>query len=190
MHLSTIREYFFYLPLTTHKPHFIYNLISSSKQVLVSILEHIIIYHIIFNLLHIIMATMDITESGFQTPASKKRKASGSPSLPPASQPTRSPSTYKNKTPLIATGIDPKFITPIQIMSELRQYHPSLRVLQIKETKNGWIFIGDTPKDLNIPQSKAKMKQVSGQKLRSHYQGHITLQTPQKVKFWFSREYL
>ena len=31
---------------------------------------------------------MDITESGFQTPASKKRKASGSPSLPPASQPT------------------------------------------------------------------------------------------------------
>ena len=45
---------------------------------------------------------MDITESGFQTPASKKRKASGSPSLPPASQPTTSPSTYKNKTPLIA----------------------------------------------------------------------------------------
>ena len=31
---------------------------------------------------------MDITESGFQTPASKKRKASASPSLPPASQPT------------------------------------------------------------------------------------------------------
>ena len=66
---------------------------------------------------------MDITESGFQTPASKKRKASGSP-LPPASQPTTSPSTYKNKTPLIATGIDPKFKTPIQIM---RQYHPSLK---------------------------------------------------------------
>ena len=99
------------------------------------------------------MATMDITESGFQTPASKKRKASGSPSLPPASQPTKSPSTYKNKTPLIATGIDPKFKTPIQIMSELRQYHPSLRVLQIKQTKNGWIFIGDTPKDFNILQN-------------------------------------
>ena len=31
------------------------------------------------------MATMNITHSGFQTPASKKRKASGSPSLPPAS---------------------------------------------------------------------------------------------------------
>ena len=112
------------------------------------------------------MVTMDITGSGFQPPASKKRKASGSPSLPPASQPTTSPSTYKNKTPLIATGIDPKFKTPIQIMSELRQYHPSLRVLQIKQTKNGWIFIGDTPKDFNILQSEAKMKQVFGPKVK------------------------
>ena len=92
---------------------------------------------------------MDITESGFQTPASKKRKASGSPSLPPASEPTTSPLTYENKTPLIATGIDPKFKTPIQIMSELRQYHPSLRVLQIKQTRHGWIFVGDTPKDFS-----------------------------------------
>ena len=75
------------------------------------------------------MATMDITESGFQTPASKKRKASGSPSLRPASQPTTPPTSYKNRTPLIATGIDPKFKTPIQIMSELRQYHPSLKRL-------------------------------------------------------------
>ena len=81
------------------------------------------------------MATIDITESGFQTPASKKRKASGSPSLPPTSQPTMPPSNYKNKTPLIATGIDPKFNTEIKIMSELRKYHPNLRVLQIKQTK-------------------------------------------------------
>ena len=69
---------------------------------------------------------MDITESSFQTPARKKRKASGSPSLPPASQPTTPPSNYKNRAPLIATGIDPKYNTPIKIMSELRQYHPSL----------------------------------------------------------------
>ena len=112
------------------------------------------------------MATMDITESGFQTPASIKRKASGSPSLPPASQSTSSHSTYENKTPLIATGIDPKFKTPIQIMIELRQYHPSLRVLRIKQTKNGWISIGDTPKDFNILQSEAKMKQVFGPKVK------------------------
>ena len=107
---------------------------------------------------------MDITESGFQTPASKKRKASGSPSLPPVSQPTTPPSNYKNKTPLIATGIDPKFNTPIKIMGELRQYHPNLRVFQIKQTKNGWIFIGDTPKDFAILQSEPKMQQVFGKK--------------------------
>ena len=60
---------------------------------------------------------MDMSDSGFQTPASKKRKVSGSPYLPPASQPTTSPSSYKNRTTLIAMGIDPKFITQIQIMS-------------------------------------------------------------------------
>ena len=38
---------------------------------------------------------MDITESGFQTPASKKRKASRLPSLPPASQPATPPTSYK-----------------------------------------------------------------------------------------------
>ena len=109
---------------------------------------------------------MDLTESGFQTPASKKRKASGSPSFPPVSQPTMPPSNYKNKSPLIATGIDPKFDTPIKIMSELRQYHPNLRVFQIKQTKNGWIFIGDTPKDFAILQSEPKMQQVFGPKVK------------------------
>ena len=112
------------------------------------------------------MASMDITGGSFQTPASKKRKASGSPSLPPASQPTMPPSNYKNETPLVATGIDPKFNTPIKIMSELRQYHPSLRVLQIKQVKNGWIFKGDTPKDFAILQSETKLKQVFGPKVK------------------------
>ena len=109
------------------------------------------------------MASMDISESGFQTPASKKRKASGSPSLPPASQPPTSPSNYKNRTPLIATGIDPKFYTQIRIMSELRQY---LRVYQIKHTRKGWIFKGDTPKDFAILQSESKMRQLFGPKVK------------------------
>ena len=112
------------------------------------------------------MGTIDISESGFQTPASKKRKASGSPSLTPASQPTTSHSSYKNRTPLIATGIDPKFNTPIRIMSELRQYHASFRVFQIKQSQKGWIFIGDTPKDSFILQSKSKMQQVFGPKVK------------------------
>ena len=112
------------------------------------------------------MASMDITEGSFQTPASKKRKASGSPFLPPASQPTTPPSSYKNRTPLIETGIDPKFNTPIWVMSELRQYHLSLGVFQIKQSQKGWIFIEDTPKDFAILQSETKMKQVFGPKVK------------------------
>ena len=53
-----------------------------------------------------------------------------------------------------------------KIMSELRQYYPNLRVLQIKQTKNGWIFIGDTPKDFAILQSEPKMQQVFGKKVK------------------------
>ena len=103
---------------------------------------------------------MDTSESDFQTPASKKRKASVSPSLPPASQPTTLPSSYKNRTSLIATGIDPKFNMQIRIMSELRQYHPSLRVFKIKQTQKGWIFIRDTPKDFATLQSEPNKQQV------------------------------
>ena len=112
------------------------------------------------------MANVDISESGFQTPASKQRKASVSPSLPPASQPSMPPSSYKNRTPLISTDTDPKFNTQIRIMSELRQYHPSHRVFNIKQTQNGWICIGDSPKDFAILQSEPKMQQVLGRNVK------------------------
>ena len=109
---------------------------------------------------------MDISGSGFQTLASKNEKACDSPSLPPASQPSMPPSSYKNRTPFIATGIDPKFNTQIRIMSELRQYHPSLRIFKIKQTQNGWIFTGDTPKNFAILQSEPKMQQVFGKNVK------------------------
>ena len=109
---------------------------------------------------------MDVTEGSFQAPASNKRKASGSPSLPSAIQPTTPPSTYKNRTPLIATGIDPKFNTSIRIMSELRQYHPSLKSFSNQAVTKSWIFKGDTPKDFAILQSETKMKQVFGPKVK------------------------
>ena len=115
------------------------------------------------------MASMDITEGSFQTPASKKRKASGSPSLPPASQPTTPPSTYKNRTPLIATGIDPKFNKSIRIMSELRLPQS----FSNQAVTKGWIFIGDTPKNFAVLQSETKMNKFSGQKLRCHCPNHI-----------------
>ena len=66
----------------------------------------------------------------------------------------------------VKKSIDPKFKTPIQIMSELRQYHPSLRVFPIRQSSKGWIFIGDTPKDFAILQSETKMKQVFGPKVK------------------------
>ena len=106
------------------------------------------------------MARLEILESGFQTPANKKRKASDSPSLPPASQPTIPPYSYKSRTPLIAAGIALKFNTQIRIMSEQRQYYPNLRVYRIKQTQNDWIFIEDTPRDFAILQSEPKMQQV------------------------------
>ena len=105
------------------------------------------------------MASMDNTESGFQTQASKKRNTSSSPSLKP-------PSSYTNRTPLIASGIDPKFNTQIRIMSELRQYHPNFRVFRIKQTQNGWIFIGDTPKGFAILHSELKIQQVFGKNVK------------------------
>ena len=67
----------------------------------------------------------------------------------------------------------------------MRQYHPSLRVFQIRQfsksgsfpnqavfqirqSSKGWIFIGDTPncKDFAILQSETKMKQVFGPKVK------------------------
>ena len=125
------------------------------------------------------MASRD-NESGFQTPASKKRKASESPSLPPASQSTMPPTSYKNRTPLIVKGIDPKYNTQLRIMSELRQRHPSLRVFQLKQSQNGWIFIGDTPKISPSCRVNQKCSNVLGKTLRCHFLNHITLQTPQR----------
>ena len=54
----------------------------------------------------------------------------------------------------------------MRIISELRQYHPSLRVFQLKQSKHGWIFIGDTPKDFAILQGEPKMQQVFGKNVK------------------------
>ena len=73
----------------------------------------------------------------------KKRKAIGSPTLPtlqktgsselPPETPVGPKSTIKNKIPVILSGVDGKFKTWTSVMGELRQYHPSLKVSQIKE---------------------------------------------------------
>ena len=97
---------------------------------------------------------------------SKKRKANGSPllhsppgasSASPINTPARpKPSTYKNSVTIIPNDVDPKFNSVVKLMSELRQFHRSLRVSKVQELKNNrFLVIGDIPRD--------KMKACLGQ---------------------------
>ena len=77
----------------------------------------------------------------------KKRKASSSLMLPsqpkpgstesPLGIPVRPKPNRENKIPVILSGVDGKFKNWRSIMGELRQYHPSLKVPQIKELPKG-----------------------------------------------------
>ena len=95
----------------------------------------------------------------------KKRKASGSPTLPSqpkpgSSQPplgtsVRLKPNLKNKILVILSGVDGKFKNWRSIMGKLRQYHPSLKVSQIKELPEGdFLVIGDSVQDVVILQSE------------------------------------
>ena len=105
---------------------------------------------------------------------SKKRKADRSPFLhsPPgasSASPINTPahprpSTYKNSVPIILSDVDPKFNSVVKLMSELRQFHPSLRVSKVQEPKNDrFLVTGDTPRDIAILQNDNKMKACLGQ---------------------------
>ena len=109
----------------------------------------------------------------------KKRKTSSSPTLPstlqrtgsselPPETPTR-PKTpsYKNQIPVILSGTDDKFQTCRQVMGELRQHHPSLRISKVKALKKGdLLVVGDSPQDAIILQSEPKMKAALGKNVR------------------------
>ena len=101
----------------------------------------------------------------------KKRKAEHSPLLhtPPWSSSTSTPGTptrpkpsnfdYPSTVPVIFRDADPKFNSVKQIMSELSQYHPELRVSRVKDLPNqGFLIIGNTPRDVLTSQSENKMK--------------------------------
>ena len=76
---------------------------------------------------------------------SKKRKTDGSPllhsplgasSASPSNTPAHPrPSTYRNSAPIILSDVDPKCSSVVQLMSELRQFHPGLRVSKVQERK-------------------------------------------------------
>ena len=103
----------------------------------------------------------------------KKRKASGSPTLPtlqktgsselPPETPVRPKPSIKNKIPVILSGVDGKFKTWRSVMGELRQYHPSLKVSQIKELPKGdFLVTGNSMQDVFILQSETKIKAAPG----------------------------
>ena len=124
---------------------------------------------------------------------SKKRKADGSllPHSPTGassasriSTPARPrPSTYKNSVPIILSDVDPKFNSVVKLMSELRQFHPSLRVSKVQELKNNRLpVIGDTPRDVAILQSDNKMKACLGQNVSaSLHKAYQTAETASKT---------
>ena len=128
------------------------------------------------------MATPERDKEGFtlvDRNRQKKRKAEHSPLLhtPPGScsasssgSPTRSkPSNfnYRNTVPVIFRDADPKFTSVKHVMSELSQFHPELRVSRVKNLpKQGFLIVGNTPRDVVILQSETKMKACSGKNLK------------------------
>ena len=109
----------------------------------------------------------------------KKHKTTSSPTLPSTLQRTRSSelppetptrpktSTYKNQIPVILSNIDERFQTWRQVMGELRQHHPGLRISKVKALQKGdLLVVGDSPRDAVILQSEPKMKAALGQNVR------------------------
>ena len=107
----------------------------------------------------------------------KKRKADGSPQLDsplgastasPSSTPARpKPSSFKNVMSVILSDVDPKFSSNVKLMSELKQFHPNLKVSKVLEKKNNsFLITGDTPRDVALLQSESKMKTCLGQNVK------------------------
>ena len=108
----------------------------------------------------------------------KKRKATGSLTLPtlqktgsseppPGTSTRPKPANIKNKIPVILSGIKAEHKNWRKLLGELRQFHPGLKVSQIKELPKGdFLIIGDSIQDVLILQSENKMKAALGQNVK------------------------
>ena len=108
----------------------------------------------------------------------KKRKAIDSPTLPtlqktgsselPPGTPTRpKPASIKNTIPVILSCIKEEHKNWRKLMGELRQFHHSLKISQIKELPEGdFLIIGDSTQDALILQRETKMKAALGQTVK------------------------
>ena len=118
-------------------------------------------------------------EKGFTevTRDRKKRKASGSPTLPsqpkpgssqpPQGTPVRPTPNIKNTIPVILSGVNEEFRNWRKLMGELRQLHPSLKISKFKELSKGdFLIVGDFVQDIIILQSESKMKAALGKNVK------------------------
>ena len=108
----------------------------------------------------------------------QKHKATSSPMLPtlqktgssehpPETPVGLSPSIIRNKILVIISGIEKKFKTWRSVMGELRQFHPSLKVSQVKKLPKGdLLIIGNSMQDVIILQSENKMKAGLGKDVK------------------------
>ena len=68
---------------------------------------------------------------------------------------------------MIISGVDDKIKTWRQLIGELRQHHPGLRVSSIKALPKGdFVLVGDSLQHVIILQSETKMKAALGQKVK------------------------
>ena len=120
----------------------------------------------------------------------KKRKAEGSPKLnsppgastaSPSNTPARpKPSSFKNIIPVIFSDVGPKFNSKVKLMSELKQFNPNIKVSKVLEKNNGFLIIGDTPRDVGILQSESKMKTCQGQNVKISFPKAYQTAEPKK----------
>ena len=105
------------------------------------------------------------TSSSLTLPSTLQRTRSSEP--PPETQTRPKTSTYKNQIPVILSNIDKKFQAWRQVMGELRQHHPSLRISKVKALQKGdLLVVGHSPRDAVILQSEPKMKATLGKNVR------------------------
>ena len=107
----------------------------------------------------------------------KKRKASNSPTLPSQSKPGLSESplgtsvhskpSIKNTIPVILSGVNEKFKNWRKLIGELRQFHPSLKISQIKESPKGnFLVICNSVQDIIILQNASTIKAALGKNVK------------------------
>ena len=67
----------------------------------------------------------------------RQAKKRGASTTSPSNTPARpKPSSLQNTIPVILSDVDPKFNTKVKFMSELKQFHPNIKVSKVSERKN------------------------------------------------------